>query len=180
MTKKEIKEKIDASGLIWFSKDKLYEVFRINKENSLLPSANGIAFPDFFPPVEPDKKLIAKYGKYSCVINSHLLDRQNAWKKLNTIKKLHVEKMKVFEKMEICKELELPGYAKNIEDIEFKLQKVWGFPQDINFHRWFDVPKCICPKMDNEDFSGTKFRSYNLKCPVHKPLNLEEELNKLS
>ena len=113
-------------------------------------------------------KLFVQHGKFSCYINSHLLDKQNAWKKLNAIKKLHVEKMKLFEKMETCKESELPGYAKNIEDVEFKLQKAWGFTQDKDFHRWFDVPRCTCDKMDNEDFYGTKFRSYNLNCPVHK------------
>lgn len=30
--------------------------------------------------------------------------------------------------------------------IDFLLQRLWKFPQDERLHRWFELPKCTCPK----------------------------------
>lgn len=43
----------------------------------------------------------------------------------------------------------------NIELIEFQLQKLWGFPQDKNYHtHWLRNSKCSCPYLDNMDYWG--------------------------
>jgi len=164
MTKKEIKEKIDNSGVFAFSKSDLYKLFDIKEEKVKF---EAVTEKSFKRDLDLMAKLYVKHGKYSCSINYHLLDRQKVWKKLDTIKKLHIEKFKVFEKIEVAKEGEMAGYVKDIENLEFKLQRAWGFPQDRNFHRWFEVPRCTCAKMDNQDRSGTEYRVYNLDCPVH-------------
>jgi hypothetical protein len=73
------------------------------------------------------------------------------------------EKMKKTDDKSELKEL-----AYTIENIEFMMQEAWGFPKDSNYHtHWFELPKCICPKMDNKDSYGTPYRVIRVDCPVH-------------
>lgn len=55
-----------------------------------------------------------------------------------------------------------------VQKIEFKLQRLWGFKQDPNFHSWFfRIPGCTCPKMDNQERIGTGYFIRTLDCPFH-------------
>ena len=56
---------------------------------------------------------------------------------------------------------------KSIQEIDFKLQELWGFPINSNYHRWWEVPKCLCPDMDNRERYGTKYRVTRGDCPIH-------------
>ena len=54
-----------------------------------------------------------------------------------------------------------------VTELEFELQRLWGFPQDKEFHKyWLNIGSCTCPKMDNMDRLGYG-RIINLGCPVH-------------
>lgn len=87
---------------------------------------------------------------------------------LRNLKSLHAEKLKYFDLMRDTDDrVKLNEYAKEIECIEFEMQKNWHFTQDRNFHEWYKVPKCTCPKMDNADARGTSHRVISLDCPVH-------------
>ena len=55
----------------------------------------------------------------------------------------------------------------SITELDFKLQELWGFPLDPNYHRWWEVPQCACPHFDNVDRYGTKYRVTVDKCPIH-------------
>jgi len=58
--------------------------------------------------------------------------------------------------------------AKEVEELEFQLQESWKFEKDKNYHRyWWTLPKCTCPKMDNEDRFGTDYHVYSSDCPIH-------------
>ena len=58
---------------------------------------------------------------------------------------------------------------KRIEEIEFEMQRLWGFTQDANYHtHWMRIPGCACPKIDNTDpmyYGAGKIISGG--CPVH-------------
>lgn len=57
-----------------------------------------------------------------------------------------------------------------IEVIEYNLQKVWKFPQNKDFHKyWFRIKGCTCPKSDNRTYIGTEYRLMNTNCPWHNP-----------
>lgn len=65
-----------------------------------------------------------------------------------------------------------------VRGLEFALQKLWGFPQNDNFHHYqFMIKGCECPKMDNEELfrSCQPYRYYNMECPVHSPKKKEPE-----
>jgi hypothetical protein len=56
-----------------------------------------------------------------------------------------------------------------IEDIEFTMQGLWGFPRDRDFHiHWLRRAGCTCPKMDNHDLMGAPYRVVDFGCPHHK------------
>lgn len=116
-----------------------------------------------------NKDCIVHYTKRKkVVINEKLLDEMNAWNNLELIKKLHIEKYKVFIRMnKSTKPFTLQKLAKEVTAIEFKLQDAWGFPQNENMHRWFDIPKCLCPKMDNANLLKTEYKIYDKNCPIH-------------
>ncbi len=50
---------------------------------------------------------------------------------------------------------------------EFDLQEAWKFDKNENFHASWNLPKCTCPKMDNDENYGTKYRIITQGCPVH-------------
>ncbi|RLA05141.1 MAG: hypothetical protein DRQ47_01890 [Gammaproteobacteria bacterium] len=63
---------------------------------------------------------------------------------------------------------QLHTMATVIESIEFNMQRVWKFPQDMDFHtHWLNVPHCKCPQMDNRDPLYFGRRIINANCPVH-------------
>jgi len=57
--------------------------------------------------------------------------------------------------------------ANAITKIEYRLQKLWGFPVNKNMHRFWTLPHCSCPKMDNEDRYGTIYHIINQSCVLH-------------
>ena len=70
----------------------------------------------------------------------------------------------------------------SIEPLELKMQELWGFPQDINMHRyWRECPKCTCSEYDNYGSRGTEIRHYHPECLIHgeKTRNLINRENKL-
>lgn len=102
-------------------------------------------------------------------LNPRLAEKQKlTQKKVDKIISLHKEKHALFLKMEAAKETEtLKHLAQEVTKVELKLQKAWGFPQDENFHYWYNVPQCECPKMDNRENWGTPYKIITQKCPVH-------------
>ena len=116
------------------------------------------------------KKLIIKYKDKTVLLNRYILKRQNKdnEESINKIKDLHLRKLKIFDKMEQTDDvIKLHQFAKELEQIEFDLQKEWGFEQDRDFHRWWLVPKCTCPDMDNEEMYGMPYGMVDENCPVH-------------
>lgn len=55
-------------------------------------------------------------------------------------------------------------------DNESNLQRLWGFEENSDYHREFRIPGCSCPKDDNEEFVGTKYRYVSRECPIHGDL----------
>lgn len=87
---------------------------------------------------------------------------------LRHIKLTHVMRAKLCERMEQTDNAsELVELSKKITNLEYVQQQLWGFPEDCSYHRWFDVPKCLCPKTDNEEALGSSQQIVSNNCPVH-------------
>ena len=50
---------------------------------------------------------------------------------------------------------------------EYSLQELWGFPKDPNYHKFWEMAGCTCPKMDNEDAYPTGYYIRVGDCPLH-------------
>lgn len=116
-----------------------------------------------------NKFAVVYKGDIKFYLNSRLLAKQEVSdENIEKLKEVHVRKLEVFDKMkETDDKQQLKELAITVENIEFELQKLWGFKEDKNMHEWYMVPKCTCPKMDNYDYKGTEFKIINLDCPVH-------------
>jgi hypothetical protein len=98
------------------------------------------------------------------LINSRNIDDAT----LELIKERHRERIDIFQRARKTQDKEsLTFLAKAYERVEFQLQQLWGFDQNSNYHRWFELPGCTCPKVDNIDRLGTPYRVYSVDCPVH-------------
>lgn len=61
------------------------------------------------------------------------------------------------------------GIADKIEQLEFNLQRLWGFGESKMHHKyWSQLSMCLCNanSMDNLDDFGYR-RIINLGCPLH-------------
>jgi len=67
----------------------------------------------------------------------------------------------------VLEEEELSWYGKMLEHIEMRLQELWGFSIDASYTKFWRLPKCECPKMDNEDFM-LPGPIYSGNCLLHK------------
>ena len=120
-----------------------------------------------------NKKLVVSYkGEPKIILSGLLLDKQDAWDNLDIIKKLHEERLRIEEQMsEIDPWMDLPDEVRRLRDSwtdnQFKLQEAWGFLKDKKFHKFWEVPGCTCPKMDNSDRYPTGSYYYNVDCPIH-------------
>ena len=115
-----------------------------------------------------------KIGGYVLIIdvdgiwlNKNLIDQQNAWKNLDNIAELHHFKLSIYSLLSETKDESLmKSLSLDLREIEFELQDLWGFKKNMNLHRFWEYPKCLCPKLDNiEDYPHRQY--FNNKCPLH-------------
>ena len=102
-----------------------------------------------------------------------ILQQKLSESEVEHILRLHELKLKVCAKMEALPpdNPEVEVGAKVLEQLEFLLQEAWKFPRNANFHRFWEMPHCTCPKMDNEDAYPSGYYVKSLCCPVHGEFN---------
>ena len=113
-------------------------------------------------------ELTVKFGKRKTVLNSNFLKANNAEENLELIKKLFMKKFKLFSRMDRSTKKEtLMKLAEEVKQNEFEIQKAFNFEPNYDFHRWWELPKCKCPIMDNQDWWGTSRNIHTADCPIH-------------
>ena len=84
------------------------------------------------------------------------------------IQKLQNEADAIKEHMRRCNDIDLlRDWASEWTRVQFDLQKLWGFPQNATYHKWWYLPQCTCPKIDNEDRYPIGFYYISEGCPIH-------------
>jgi hypothetical protein len=121
-----------------------------------------------------NKDVAVHYKDKTIYLNRLLIERQGIGDEVvELLKKTHYERLVVLVKMEATDNpVALRALNGSLTDLDFKLQKLWGFSESENFHKWWEAPKCTCPKMDNADHYGTKYRIVAENCPIHGKLNI--------
>lgn len=123
--------------------------------------------------MEADKYLVTYNGQPVHRVSPALaLQQRLSDEGLETIKALHCDRLEQYERFQVAVAKSVSPEEMNvlIDEFtarEFKMQEVWGFSQDVNFHRFWDIPGCLCPRMDNDERVGTPYKVYNGSCPIH-------------
>lgn len=97
---------------------------------------------------------------------------------LQLLKELYAEKLLMYAKMEEVEEAEeLALYGFELTKLEYQIQAAWEFEENRAFHKFWEAPKCTCPKTDNNDAYPSGYYSYRTDCPVHSQeyLNMMQE-----
>lgn len=112
--------------------------------------------------------LIVEYGKKTIILNSDFLDRTKSWNNLDTLKFLYRNKLKLYSLMERSKKPDkLKALAKEIELNEYEIQRNFNFQPSYDYFRFWEMPHCSCPKLDNSDNIGTSLHYYSQTCILH-------------
>jgi len=117
-----------------------------------------------------ESKYITFYNDRKMIINQELAEKRGiSDETIRQIQRLHLLREALKDIMATVENQELlPGLALTLQDLDFQLQDHWGFVRDPSFHRWFDVPRCTCPKLDNEENLGrSDMAIISSNCPVH-------------
>lgn len=103
-------------------------------------------------------------------INYRLVERMNVSdENVQTIIKLQAFRRYIYDIIDDIEDVErIIELSEFLTQLEFRLQRLWGFPENEDYHRWWNNPKCDCPKLDNEDYLGRKYKIYSKNCIIHK------------
>lgn len=115
------------------------------------------------------KNSVNIFNKVPVSINTRLVSTQGVNEEsVENIIKLHKLRSCYCSLMSVTDDKEkLRQLAHFITQIDYQLQKLWNFSQDYLYHRFWELPKCECPKSDNIDTYGTGHRYINPNCPLH-------------
>lgn len=103
-------------------------------------------------------------------LNGFLVEKQGLTpEEVETIKELHIIKDQLLDILEDGVNLSI---AEQVRDIEFQLQIAWKFTTkekgfNWNYWRFWTLPFCTCPKLDNEDNFPHGYYVINCSCPYH-------------
>lgn len=105
-------------------------------------------------------------------LNGNLAERQNiSTETLTKLKESHVDRYLIELQLEEASRVEdINMLFKEWARLNFLQQRLWGFPEDANFHPSHRLPHCICPKMDGDERLGTHYRVMTSGCPIHDPV----------
>lgn len=83
------------------------------------------------------------------------------------IEALHEVRHKLIKRMKLAKKPEtLKTLAWRVTETEYALQTAWGFPTDSAYHRYWELPGCSCPRLDNADDWPYR-QHYSQTCLIH-------------
>lgn len=106
------------------------------------------------------------------ILNHNLIKKQNL--SISRVTKLYIAHDELSALL--SKDCPIPDseLAHAIESQEYKLQRLWGFAPDRDWHKyWYRTERCTCPKMDNDDLIGVWQRWFASDCKLHSQRTLE-------
>jgi|DEB0MinimDraft_6_1074348.scaffolds.fasta_scaffold04658_2 hypothetical protein len=90
-----------------------------------------------------------------------------------TILGLHARKLALYEELETAEDFSLEALGRELREVEYALQRAWKFPQSAKYHRFWEAPRCACPKMDNAERYPSDLAIVNGNCPLHGEIGYE-------
>lgn len=119
---------------------------------------------DFFQKMEKNDKYLVKYKEQRDRVNEELSEHID---NLEPLKNCLLEKLKIYDEIENSTG-DLTKYYKKLTDNEFNMQLLYGLDENINYHRFWETPKCTCPKIDNVVNYPDGNYIFDNECPIHR------------
>lgn len=114
--------------------------------------------------------VLSPTGEYITMLNPRLAARQKVTDdQLQALRASHVVRRAIFDVAEANRThpTTLRMLATLFAHLESQQQELWNFGANPDFQRFFDLPGCTCPKMDNAERLGTPYKIYDPGCPIH-------------
>ena len=109
------------------------------------------------------KEVELYFPEYSTLNNKLAETKKLSVATLKEIKHLHSVADSIIENPSQCE-----NPLKELEGIEYKLQELWGFPLDKNYHHYsFKLKDCTCPLSDNMSLLGSGMFRKSTDCKYH-------------
>jgi uncharacterized protein YegP (UPF0339 family) len=110
-----------------------------------------------------------EYNGHKIALNLNLIKKNNlSQKAVDKILELHRIRLDIEDAMKESDDKgELGIYLDQWHQNQFDLQSAWGFERDINYHMFWELPKCTCPKLDNYDAYPTGRYVTTHDCILH-------------
>ena len=149
-------EKKDRFDELKESIDEAEESYENHKEDLL-------SFDELLEKYDTNDKFLVKYNDLRDRVDEDRITNEN---NLPQLKSCLEEKLKIYHNIQNTNE-NLSQYYKKLTDVEYNMQLLYGEEEDITFHRFWDTPKCTCPKIDNVEIYPSK-PIFDENCPIHK------------
>jgi hypothetical protein len=115
--------------------------------------------------------LKAEYGSTGIRLNRRLVIQKNlSDEQIVYILHLHEMKLMIMDNMsktDVSDRDALVKMAENITSLEYQLQDAWDFPRNEDYHCFWYLPHCSCPKLDNDDAYPSGWYVRSSDCPIH-------------
>jgi len=145
----------------------LEESIEISKEETEKGETKSFDIEDLFDMFDKNDKLLVKYKDLRDRLDDNLVDETDD---VDSLKKCLLEKLKIYDEIGNSKDKNLTKYSKKLSDVEFNLQLLYGVDEDEKFHRFWETPKCTCPKIDNVVKFPNGNYIFDKTCPIHTKL----------
>jgi hypothetical protein len=120
---------------------------------------------EFFAELDANDKYLVKYKELRDRVDEDLSEGVN----LIPLKSCLLEKLKIYDKIENS-DVDITKVSKMLTDIEFNMQLLYELNEDEKYHRFWETPKCTCPKIDNVVKYPKGDYIKDKKCPIHGKL----------
>jgi len=114
-------------------------------------------------------------GKDAGMVSKELMDQNNCWSNLNEIKERTGFRFELLQQMKESDIETAKGLANAWLANEKELQKLWKFPKNDNYHKFWMLPHCECPNIDNNERHPHGSYVVYAHCPLHGESVPEQE-----
>ena len=113
-------------------------------------------------------KFEIKVGNSKIKLNKHFIEKQDAMDNLDDLKSCYRQKLEIYNSIIVDNDpKQFKEFARLLTNLENEIQELFNFEANINFHRFWETPKCKCPKLDCEDAWPTGYYTISGDCPFH-------------
>jgi hypothetical protein len=144
--------------------EELEETIKTSEEEIDNGEGKELDMEELFEMFDANDEYLVKYDELRDRVDEELSIDMD----LISLKSCLKEKLKLYHEIEKSKEKDLTPYYKKLTDNDYDMQILYGLDENIKEHKFWETPKCTCPKIDNVVNYPSGDYTKDEKCPIHK------------